>query len=153
MMPARETWVYVPLRWKGFRKLQILLVHRLIQLGVAGLGIALLVHYSERRQALWIALFAIICYAAAAWLQGLWNGLRYRQQEDAYFLLQDELRAKFERENKDYGETQLRNLSAYQHQQHLRKADEEGRFLTVLRHEARRFRQARPAALPHIAEA
>jgi hypothetical protein len=147
-----RVWVYIPLRWKGFRKLQILLVSRLIVLGIAGTGTWLLVHHTGRHKALWVVGFAALCYAAAAWLQAFWTSLRYRQQEDAYYLLLDELRAKMERENKDFGEAQLRSLSSYQHQQQLRKADEEGRFLAVLGAEARRFRQARAAAVPQTPE-
>jgi hypothetical protein len=51
-----------------------------------------------------------------------------------------------EAENKDFTEAQLRSLSAYQHQQRLRKADEEGKFHVVLGEEAKRFRKARTAA-------
>jgi len=148
MLRRGRSWVYIPLRWKGARKFQILLVSRLILLGIATLGTMLLAQSFDRRQTLWVAGFLVVCYALASWLQAFWNGIRYRQQEDAYFLLHDEMRAKFEQDNKDYNEAQLRNLSAYQHQQRLHKADEEGRFLAVLREEARRFRQAR-TGVPH----
>jgi hypothetical protein len=146
MLRRGRQWVYVPLRWKGFRKVRILFLSRLLALGVAASGAALLVHYSERRQTLWIIAFVALCYAVAAWLQELWHGLRYKQQEDAYFLLLDEARARFEAQHKDHTPAQLRSLSAYQHQQSLRKADEEGRLLAAIAAEARRFRRARPAA-------
>lgn len=146
MLRRGRAWVYVPRRWKGFRKLQVLFVSRLLVLGVAASGAYLFAHHSGRRQAWWIAAFVVLCYAVAAWLQGFWNAIRYRQQEDAYYLLHDELKARFEADNKDFTPAQLRSLAAYQHQQRLHKADEEGRFLAVLRAEARRFRQARPVA-------
>jgi hypothetical protein len=148
-----RTWVYVPLRWKGFRKLQILFVSRLIVLGITATGALLFMQHTGRRQTLWVAAAVALFYSGAIWLQGFWSGIRYRQQEDAYYLLHDELRVKLAEQNKDYSEAQLRSLSAYQHQQRLRMADEEGAFLAVLRGEARRFRQARPAATQHIAEA
>lgn len=156
MLRRGRTWVYVPLGWKGFRKLQILFVSRVLVLGVTVTGTylaALLFILREGRKhgSLWIAGTILVLYVIAAWLQATWNGLRYRQQEDAYYLLHDELRAKLEGENKDYSETQLRSLSAYQHQQRLRKADEEGKLLPVLQAEARLFRQARPAAQQNAA--
>jgi hypothetical protein len=153
MLRRGRVWIYVPLGWKGFRKLQILFISRLIILGITASGTLLFVHYSDRRQSLWVAGFLVLCYAVAVWLQGFWSGIRYRQQEDAYYLLHDELRVKLEQENKDYSEQQLRSLSSYQHQQRLRKADEEDKFLAVMRAEARRFRLARSVAAPHIAEA
>lgn len=151
MLRRGRNWVYVPLRWKGMRKLQILFVSRLIVLGISIMGTLLLVHYTGKRSSWWLAGFFVVCYAGASWLQGVWNAFRYRQQEDAYYLLHDEMRDRFEQENKDYNESQIRSLSAYQHQQRLRKADEEGTFLKVLQSEARRFRQARPPAGPQPA--
>lgn len=148
MLRRGRSWVYVPLRWKGMRKLQILFVSRLIVVAIGATGALLLMHYTEKRQSWWVIGFFVLCYAAGAWLQGFWNAFRYRQQEDAYYLTHDELRDKLELENKDYNEAQIRSLSAYQHQQRLRKADEDGTFLAVLQAEARRFRLARAAAAP-----
>jgi hypothetical protein len=150
MLRRGRSWVYVPLRWKGFFKLQVLLVSRLLVVGVAVCAALLLAHYTGKRQAWWVTGFGVGGYAAAAWLQALWIGVRYRQQEDAYYLMHDEMRDRFVRENKDYTEAQIRSLSAYQHQQRLRKADEDETFLAVLRAEARRSRQARttPNATP-----
>jgi hypothetical protein len=153
MLRRGRSWVYVPLRWKGMRKVQILFVSRLIIIGIAITGTVLLMHYSGKRQAWWLIGFFVVSYAVAVWLQGVWNGFRYRQQEDAYYLLHDEMRAKFEEENKDYNESQIRSLSAYQHQQRLRKADEEGTFLAVLRAEASRFRKVRTSTPLQNAEA
>jgi len=147
MLRRGRSWVYVPMRWKGFRKLQILIVARLIVLGIAVCGALLLTHYTGKRQTWWLVGFLVAVYAVASWLQGVWTAMRYRQQEDAYYLMHDELRDRFVEENKDYTEAQVRSLSAYQHQQRLRKADEENRFLAVLRAEARRARL--PRALPN----
>lgn len=148
MLRRGRNWVYVPLRWKGFRKAWILVISRLLTVGIAVLAAFLWMHYSDRREPLWLAGCAALAAIGAHWLQGFWNHLRYRQQEDAYFFLHDELRTRLERENKDVNRAQLRSLSSYQHQQQLRKADEEGRFLAVLRQEARRFRQAKPDTFP-----
>jgi hypothetical protein len=153
MLRKGRTWVYIPQRWKGFYKIQILFVSRLLVIGVAILALSLMVHYTGNRKPLWISAYVAAAYVAASWVGAAWTNLRYRQQEDAYFLQLDELRAKLDQENKDYSDAQLRNLSAYQHQQKLHRADEEGKLLAVLRDEARRFRRAkltveRPAPLP-----
>jgi hypothetical protein len=153
MLRKGRTWVYIPQRWKGFYKIQVLFVSRLLVIGAALLAVFLMVEYTGNRKPLWIAAFAVAAYVAAAWAGAAWTSLRYRQQEDAYFLQLDELRAKLDLENKDYSDAQLRNLSAYQHQQKLHRADEEGKLLAVIRDEARRFRRAkvtleRPAPLP-----
>jgi hypothetical protein len=150
MLRKGRTWIYIPLRWKGLYKLQVLFVSRLLVVLIALAGLFVLVHHTHHRHPLWVAGFTAACYFLALWLGSFWTTWRYRQQEDAYFLQLDELRAKMELENKEFTDVQLRNLSAYQHQQKLHRADEEGKFLIVLREEARRFRRERPAALPAL---
>jgi hypothetical protein len=145
MLRRGRSWVYVPMAWQGFRRWRTQLVSRILVLTGSALWAVLLAHHSGRHKAWWVAGFFLIGYAGLSWLQGFWNGFRYKQQEDAYYLLHDELRTKMVAENKDFTEAQLRSLSAYQHQQRLRKADEEGVFLKVLGEEAKRFRQARTA--------
>ncbi len=150
MLRRGRAWVYVPLRWQGFRKLQILFVSRLLVLAITVTGTylasLLFIHPETRKHApVWVAAVVAVLYFASSWLQGVWSMHRYRQQEDAYYLLHDELRAKFESENKDYNEAQIRSLSANQHKQGLLKADEEGKLLIVLQAEAHRFRKARTA--------
>lgn len=149
MLRRGRNWVYVPLRWKGVRKVQILFVSRVIMLCLAGMGTALLVYYTGRRESWWLAGFFVICYGGGVWLQGFWDRVRYRQQEDAYYLIHDELRDKVMYETTDYTEAQIRSLAAYQHQQRLRKADENGTFLAVLQAEAKRFRESRALAVSH----
>ena len=136
-----KSWVYIPLGWKGFRKFTVLSVSRLLVLSVAGSGTILLMFltqkYTLQRGPLWITGFAVVLFLAIKRLDAIWNHLRYRQQEDAYYRLHDELRAKLDQEAKDYTEAQFRSLAAYQHQQRLHKADEAGTFLVALKSEAR----------------
>lgn len=148
MLRKGRPWVYIPLAWTGFRKLRDLWVGRLLLVAGAGLWATLLAHHAGKRHALWIAGFFVLGYAGFSWLHTFWCTLRFKQQEDVYYLLYDELRARMEAENKDFTEAQLRSLAAYQHQQRLRKADEEGKFLAALGAEARRSRQARMVAPP-----
>lgn len=153
MLRRGRAWVYVPLRWNGLHKFYVTLASRLLVAVIALLITLLLAHHTGRQHPAWLAGFFAAAWFGASWAQGFWNGIRYRQQEDAYFLQLDELRAKLEAENKDYNDAQLRSLSAYQHQQRLHKADEERRFLAALRDEARRFRQAKPVVLAPLPEA
>ncbi len=135
-----KPWVYIPLRWKGFHKFQIMLLSRLLELVIAGMGVALFVAHTGRLEPLRIAGLTVLLFLAATRLGAFWTHLRYRQQEDAYYLLHDELRIQFEQEGKDFTEPQFRNLAVYQHQQRLRKADEAGKLIAELRREAKRSR-------------
>jgi hypothetical protein len=146
MLRQGRTWIYIPLRWKGFYKIQVLFISRLLVVAITLDAVWLMVHYTGNRKPVWVSAYAAAAYIAASWVGSSWTGLRYRQQEDAYFLQLDELRAKMVQENKDFTDAQLRSLSAYQHQQKLHRADEEGKMLTVLRDEARRLRGEKVAA-------
>ncbi len=149
-----KPWVYVPMRWKGFHKFALLTVARLIHLGVAILATTLLIHYTQWREPDWVRLLiTAVFYLAAARLGSSWAYTRYRQQEDVYYLLHDELRLKLDREGKDYNGAQFRSLAAYQHQQRLRKADETGRFLSSLGREARLARQTAHSLKPALRSA
>ena len=128
-----KPWVYIPLRWKGGHKLRALVFSRILMLGIASSGAAMLIHLTGKKDPAWAAVFAVALLFSAFRLDSLWTLLRYRQQEDAYFQLHDALRTRLEREGKDYSEAQFRNLTAYQHQQRLRKADEAGKLMTALR--------------------
>jgi hypothetical protein len=148
MLRKGRTWMYIPQRWKGFYKVQVMFVSRLLVTAIALVLLFLMIQYTGNHKPLWIAAYVAAAYIIAAWVGSAWTNLRYRQQEDAYFLQLDELRAKLDQENKDYSDAQLRNLSAYQHQQKLHRADEEGKLAAVLRDEARRFRKGKLAPAP-----
>ena len=151
-----KSWIYIPLRWKGFHKFAVLSLSRLLILSVAGSGTLLLIFYTHifyahfythKQGPLWIAGFATVLFLAVYRLDAFWNHLRYRQQEDAYYRLHDELCAKFTEEG-NHTKAQIRSLVAYQHQQSLHKADEAGHFLAALKAGARRARQT-PIPDPH----
>ncbi len=150
-----KSWVYIPLGWKGFRKFFVLSLSRLLILSVAGSGTILAAHYlppgylTGRHGPFWIAGIAVAFFLAATRLDAFWNHIRYRQQEDAYYRLHDELSARLREEGKDYTEVQIRSLAAYQHQQSLHKADEAGKFLSALKADAKRARQS-PAPVSQI---
>lgn len=149
-----KPWVYVPLRWKGFHKFLFLSVARLIHLGIALSAMALLSHYTRWKEPLWArALMTLAFFFLAARLGMVWAHARYRQQENVYYLLHDDLRLKLDREGKDYTGAQFRSLAAYQHQQRLRKADESGNFLSSLSREARLARQTAATLKPALRSA
>ena len=138
-----KPWVYIPIRWKGAYKLQIQLFTRLLMLAVVAVGVILLSHYSRKSEGPWMLLFVVAVGFLVLRLNSLWLDSRYRQQEDSYYFLHDELRAKVESEGKDMAESAFKSLAAYQHQNLLRKADEKGLLIKTLRSQAKMSRKYR----------
>ncbi len=138
-----KPWVYIPIRWKGFYKIQVVLFTRLLMLAMVVLGVGLFGHYIGKTEAPWIVLFACAIGFLVMRLNALWLDFRYRQQEDAYYFLHDELRSKLEGEGKDMAESAFKSLAAYQHQNLLRKADEGGTLLKTLKNQAKISRKYR----------
>ncbi|HKP94442.1 MAG TPA: hypothetical protein VJ385_01675 [Fibrobacteria bacterium] len=132
-----KPWVYIPIRWKGSYKLRIVLVTRLLMVAIVAVGVLLLGHYTGKTQAPFTVLYVVALGVLAIRLNALWLDFRYRQQEDSYYFLHDELRAKLEGEGKDMAESAFKSLAAYQHQNLLRKADEGGTLLKTLREQAK----------------
>jgi hypothetical protein len=138
-----KPWIYIPIRWKGSYKLQILLVTRVLMLAIAAVGVALLSHYTRRTEAPWLVAYALAVGFLVLRLNALWLDSRYHQQEDSYYFLHDELRAKLESEGKDMAESAFKSLAAYQHQNLLRKADEQGTLIKTLGNQAKMSRKYR----------
>jgi len=144
-----KSWVYIPLRWKGFHKFLAVLISRIFALTMAVSGAEVLAHYTGKNEVLWVVGFSIALLYLGLKLQSFWLYRRYRQQEDAYYRLHDALRLEMIQSGKDFTEAQFRSLATYQHQQRLRKADETGKLLALLR--GGRSRQA--AVAQGVAEA
>lgn len=135
-----KTWVYIPLRWQGGHKLQVLLISRLLLVAVIAVGVIVLGYITRRTSAPWIAGFGVASGLLALRLNALWLRMRYKQQEDSYYFLHDELRSKLESEGKDMADSAFKSLAAYQHQNLLRKADEQGKLIPTLRSQSRKSR-------------
>lgn len=138
-----KPWVYIPIRWKGAYKFQIQLLTRLLMLAVIAPAVALLAQYTRRADGLWILIYTAAVGYLVVRLNTFWLDFRYRQQEDAYYFLHDELRTKLEGEGKDMGESAFKNLAAYQHQNLLRKADQGGTLIKTLKSQAKTSRKHR----------
>ena len=138
-----KPWVYIPLRWKGARKIQIRFFSRVIMLSVIAVGILLASVYTHRMGWSWYLLYALIVGFMVMRLNTLWLEQRYRQQEDSYYFLHDELRSKLESEGKDIADSAFKSLAAYQYQNLLRKADEQGTLIKTLRAQAKESRKKR----------
>lgn len=136
-----KSWVYIPLRWKGFHKVQVTFFSRVLMAGLAATGVLLLRYYTRHGEALWLLAFALGMGALVFKLNSWWTGMRYRQQEDTYYFLHDELRTKLEGEGKDIADSAFKNLAAYQHHNLLRKADETGQLIQTLKTQARQSRR------------
>ena len=141
-----KPWVYIPLRWRGGRKLRIIFFSRVLVLAVVALGVALCGYFTHREEWPWLFVYVLILGFLVLRINALWLALRYQQQEDSYYFLHDELRARLESEGKDMAESAFKNLAAYQHQNLLRKADEKGELIKTLRIQARMSRKRRKEA-------
>ena len=138
-----KPWVYIPLRWRGGRKLQIVFFSRILMAVAVGLGVVLAGHFTRRQEWPWLFAYVLFLGFLILRLNALWLDLRYQQQEDSYYFLHDELRTRLEGEGKDMAESAFKSLAAYQHQNLLRKADEKGELLKTLRAQARDSRKYR----------
>ncbi|MDB5048707.1 MAG: hypothetical protein JWO30_1778 [Fibrobacteres bacterium] len=138
-----KPWVYIPIRWKGSYKFQIVLVTRILMLALVAVSVALLRDFTHKTEAPWILLYTLAVGFLVLRLNSLWLDFRYRQQEDSYYFLHDELRAKLEGEGKDMAESAFKSLAAYQHQNLLRKADEGGTLIKTLKNQAKISRKYR----------
>lgn len=138
-----KSWVYIPLRWQGAYKFQIVLVSRVFVVLVVAVGVVLLSHYTRKSTTPWIIGFGTGIGLLVLRLNALWLSIRYKQQEDSYYFLHDELRVKLESEGKDMGDSAFKSLAAYQHQNLLRKADEQGRLIQTLRTQSKASRKHR----------
>jgi hypothetical protein len=138
-----KPWVYIPLQWKGAYKFQIRLISRIIMVGLVAAGIMLVNLYTSKATPVWYMAYGVALGFLVMRLDSLWLQMRYRQQEDSYYHLHDELRAKLESEGKDMGESAFKSLAAYQHQNLLRKADEQGHLIKTLGAQAKMSRKHR----------
>jgi hypothetical protein len=136
-----KSWVYIPVQWKGFRKLRILILSKVIIVCLAVAGGVLLASLTHKHaSSAWLLIYAVITVLGAFKLNDFWLARYFHLQEDCYFLMFDELRAKVEIEGRDMTEAAFKSLADYQYQNHLRKADENGRLLEELRSQSRRSR-------------
>ncbi len=138
-----KPWVYIPLRWKGGYKVQIRFVSKAILFCLVATGIFLVNFYSPKTGGVWYMAYGVAVTVIVMRLDSMWLQIRYRQQEDTYYHLHDELRTKLESEGKDMGEAAFKSLAAYQHQNLLRKADEEGSLIKTLGDQAKLSRKSR----------
>ncbi|MDB5103416.1 MAG: hypothetical protein JWP91_1105 [Fibrobacteres bacterium] len=138
-----KPWIYIPIRWKGAYKVQIKLVTRVLMLAIVAVGVLLLTHYTGKSEGPWLLLYTLGTGFLVLRLNAFLLDGRYHQQEDSYYFLHDELRAKLESEGKDMAESAFKSLAAYQHQNLLRKADEGGILIKTLGTQAKLSRKYR----------
>jgi hypothetical protein len=138
-----KSWVYIPLQWKGSYKFQIVFFSRIIMLSLLAVSVILISHYTHKEEPYWMLVYGLCLGFLILRLNALWLELRYQQQEDAYYFLHDELRIKLEGEGKDMADAAFKNLAGYQHQNLLRKADEQGQLIKTLKSQAKKSRKRR----------
>ncbi len=134
-LKSGKSWVYVPLHWTKGRKFSLALVTRLLLAATSAGQIGVLHHFFPFPH--WgVAAGAFIVTLLVLWrLQRFWVMRRYKQEEDVYFRMHDQLRDKLSQEGKFPAEMAFKSLATYQFQMYLRKADEAGNFLSALKRE------------------
>ena len=137
-----RAWLYVPLRWTGFRKFSILLLTRLFYLMVPGLVFwTLWIWIPQWRLELHGALtlgFAI----GFAYYTRILLYRRFKQQVDAYF----STRKKIFRQYAKMSEQEVDNLTSFQHQSILREADKKGILTRTIIQQSRKAQQERQSS-------
>src|SRR3954470_6485925 len=71
-----KPWVYIPLRWRGGRKLQIVFISRILMLAVVALGVALAAYFLHRDDPPWLFAYFLILGFLVLRLNALWLALR-----------------------------------------------------------------------------
>ncbi len=150
-LKSGKSWIYIPLSWTKRKKATVVFYTRLLLVTVSLGQVAILsrffafVHWG-------VAVAACLVIGWVFWrLERLWVTRRYKQEEDVYFHMHDELRSKLLKEGKFPGDSAFKNLAAYQFQSHLRRADEAGELLITLKMEKKSARAQKSP--PHMEEA
>ncbi len=138
-----KPWVYIPIRWRGAYKTQIKFISKIIVLALVTAGLLVIDAYANKHRGFLYGVYAIGLGIVFMRLEILLLNIRYQQQEDMYYYLHDELRHKLANEGKDIGESAFKSLAAYQYQNFLRKADEQGQLIKTLTAEAKISRKKR----------
>ncbi len=142
-LKSGKAWVYIPFRWKGFYKFQIGLLTRILILILSSLTTLLLMQVTQKKEVPWIIFYSILALVSFNKGTSILLQHRFRQQEDCYYFLHDELKEKLESEGKDLTETAFKNLAAYQHHQFLHMADRNGHLIKSLNSQAHSLRKSR----------
>jgi hypothetical protein len=126
-----KSWIYVPLWWKGPRKVRARFLASLIRwLLVATVGASFWMALGGTwHTAAYSALIALVFHEV---LRFRLHALRFRQQEDLYFARLTERLRRYDEQGHRATETEVRNLSSWEHQTALREAEGRGELLAVL---------------------
>ena len=127
-----QSWLYIPLKWKGANKAVISLLTPVIIFFLTLLGIGTLHFYLKSLPVIYFITSSLILCCALIFLHYLWLKIRFHQQEDAYFFIRKQVSHKMEKDGKRLSETEINNLASFQHQNLLREADMQGKLKEVL---------------------
>jgi hypothetical protein len=126
-----KLWVYLPIGWNTKKRATNALILKVLMILSTICGFIAFIQVFSTRLDMIIgstALYVIILLI----LGNLTIKHRFKQQENAYFGIQDAIIAEYEREGKRITESKLLNLASYQFQNALRAADSNKRLLKEL---------------------
>ena len=126
-----KSWVYLPIGWTNKKRATNTLVLKVMLILSILCGFIALIQIFSTRLDFIIGSTTIYTLTLIV-LGNISIKHRFKQQENAYFGIQDAIIAEYEREGQRITESKLLNLASYQFQNALRAADSNKRLLKEL---------------------
>jgi hypothetical protein len=128
-----KSWLYIPAKWRDKRKLLVILLTPFflilpILLSTQSLSLA-----AGNTSLFFISGSAFISSLLVMTLFSYLVNIHFRQQQDFYFYIKDQISFKSELDGKKLSNMEINNLASFQHQNFLQKADKEGMLLMALK--------------------
>jgi hypothetical protein len=127
-----QSWLYLPLKWKGLFKAMVSITTPVILLFLLILGVFVLWLYTKQLPIYHFAGCSMVLISFVLFFHSFLLKYRFRQQEDSYFFIRRQLSQKMESSGKRLTETEINNLASFQHQNMLREADMSGKLKETL---------------------
>lgn len=143
-----RSWIYLPLGWSRSKRLRIRALAFLLFCLSVGLGAASIALFTHRRDPASFLAFALALALLLLPLDAYLRSLAFRQQEDLYYFVHDELKRQAADGPREMSDAAVRNLASFRHQSLLRKADEAGKLSRELKHQLREYRRMRGTPSP-----
>jgi hypothetical protein len=139
-----QSWVYIPVRWKGFNKIVILFFGRLLAATSIVSGVVALWLFLHPYPMVYFSLSALSLCIGILIINKMLQKIRYSQQENAYFHIRDELGNNMEFQKRGLNRAEFDALASFKHQNRLREADGLGRLIAALKDSRAYSKKKRP---------
>jgi len=140
-----QSWLYLPLKWKGLLKAVISVTTPILLLFVILLGTSAVWLYTRKMPGYFFVFFSLILAVIIFYLHSFCLKFRFRQQENSYFFIRGQLSQKMKSSGKKLSEMEINNLASFQHQNLLREADIKGKLKEALVNQSALAKRSRKA--------